>query len=200
VDSAQVERCSLEHKLERKATAAFSSEDNEISGYAAVFNVVDRVKDIILPGAFKAVLTQLDKVILKYMHGSTGEVLPIGVTTELREDGYGLFFKADIIDTTTGTDILKLVRAKIIDEASFSFRALNYEYDTLGHRIISEIDFGPAPEITVADHGSAVNPSARISATKAFWASWDTPTPREDEPNSELVELYNALKERYTHE
>lgn len=99
-----------------------------ITGYAAAFGNVDSWGDVIEAGAFKDFLAgeNAARCRLCYQHNQ-GEV--IGRITEMREDEKGLYFEADIIDTTTGTDVAKLLKSGAIDEFSIGYYADEYSFE-----------------------------------------------------------------------
>ena len=87
-----------------------------VEGYAAVFNNIDAVGDIIRPGAFNKTLKQRipsGKVKLMAVHyrdgGGAREV--IGTVTEAKEDTYGLWTHSVLSRTRTAQEI----RQNIID-------------------------------------------------------------------------------------
>ncbi len=69
-----------------------------IEGYASQFNVVDHQREIVRPGAFTKTIAEQDgKIVLSAKHFARGGDLEHAVATvvELREDEYGLKFKAN---------------------------------------------------------------------------------------------------------
>ena len=115
------------HLVEVKA----ASEDGKtlhIKAYACAFGNVDSWGDIIEPTACDAFLTSEDAKRMKlcYQHDSH-EV--IGVITDKGTDAIGMWFEADIIDTATGLDVQKLIKAGAIDEFSIGYYADKYRYE-----------------------------------------------------------------------
>jgi len=87
-----------------------------VEGYAAVFNNIDSIGDVIRPGAFKKTIGQRvpqGKVKLMAVHlrdgGGAREV--IGTVTEAKEDEYGLWTHSVLSRTRTAQEI----RQNIID-------------------------------------------------------------------------------------
>ena len=98
----------MEHKLLPFALATLDFEGRTIEGYAATFGNLDRVKDIIHPGAFTKTLNERgNKVRLLWQHDQKE---PIGRPLEIREDDRGLFIKAVVSDTARGRDALAAER------------------------------------------------------------------------------------------
>jgi len=99
-----------------------ASKTLHIKGYACAFGNVDSYGDIIEPSACDAFLASDCRKRLKlcYQH-NFGDV--IGVITNLSVDNYGLLFEADIIDTQTGEDVQKLIKAGAINEFSIGYYA-----------------------------------------------------------------------------
>ena len=115
------------HLVEVKA----ASEDGKtlhIKAYACAFGNVDSWGDIIEPTACDAFLVSEDAKRMKlcYQHDSH-EV--IGVITDKGTDAIGMWFEADIIDTATGLDVQKLIKAGAIDEFSIGYYADKYRYE-----------------------------------------------------------------------
>lgn len=88
-------------------------------GYAAVFNVVDRGGDVILPGAFS---NDIDRFV---EHGIIADQhnweRPIGKVLELHEDETGLYVKGQLVDTTAGSDTYKLMRSGVVRGLSIGY-------------------------------------------------------------------------------
>ena len=117
------------HQVEIKA----KSEDGKtlhIKAYACAFGNVDSWGDLIAPTACDDFLKSEDAKRMKlcYQHDSH-EV--IGVITDKGVDAIGLWFEADIIDTATGLDVQKLIKAGAIDEFSIGYYADKYRYEKM---------------------------------------------------------------------
>lgn len=106
------------------------SDDGEyagtIEGYAAGILNIDRAGDMILPGAFAADLPRfLSEGVICWQHDW---MTPIGKPTEAREDGYGLFSKAQISNTTQGRDCMTLIKDGVVKKLSIGYRVQDYEW------------------------------------------------------------------------
>lgn len=117
----------LVHQVEIKS----KSEDGKvlhIKAYALAFGNVDSWGDIIEPTACDDFLKSEDATRMKlcYQHNAH-EV--IGVITDKGVDAIGLWIEADIIDTTTGSDVQKLIKAGAINEFSIGYYADKWRYE-----------------------------------------------------------------------
>lgn len=71
-----------------------SIEENGVfSGYASVFNIVDKQNDLILPGAFKSNLNK-SQIKLLWQHNPSE---PIGNITDICENDIGLYITAHLL-------------------------------------------------------------------------------------------------------
>ena len=93
----------------------------KVSGYFASFDNLDSDGDIFIKGAFAKSIsengpkTRLERIAYLNQHRVQE---PIGKLTALEEKDGGLYFEADIPDTTLGIDTLKLYEANILKEHS----------------------------------------------------------------------------------
>src|SRR5689334_19610403 len=118
------------NQLERKAISfsikADSLKDGEFAGYGAAFSNLDRVGDIIAPGAFKDTIPEfLANGVIAWQHDWT---TPIGKALEAHEDEQGLFIRAKLSDTTQGRDALTLLRDGVIKKLSIGYRVKDAEF------------------------------------------------------------------------
>lgn len=134
--------------------------------YALAFGNVDSYGDIIAPGACDAFLKSEDagRMKLCYQHNSH-EV--IGVITSKTADGIGLLCEADIIDTATGRDVQKLIKAGAINEFSIGYYADTFHYE---RREGYERELRVLDAITIAETSPvtrAANPRAMLLDAKS---------------------------------
>lgn len=96
--------------------------------YALAFGNVDSWGDIIAPTACDDFLQSenADRMQLCYQH-EMHEV--IGKITSKTADAVGLLCEADIIDTTTGKDVQKLIKAGAITEFSIGYYADRFHFE-----------------------------------------------------------------------
>ena len=159
--------------MERKRVAFEVKEINveagTFSGHASVFNVPDdgAPPDIILPGAFAKTIkewgpTGANRIKILALHRN--DWLPLGVPTELREDGTGLFFVGKISDTSLGRDVLTLMRDHVLTEMSIGFDVIKQEQDVpRGVRLLQEVRLWEISPVTWAMH-----PLATIADVKSI--------------------------------
>jgi uncharacterized protein len=97
-----------------------------VMGYAAKFGNVDLHGDMIMPGAFTKTITERGpqgKNEIWFLHNHSSDS-PLGKPSVLKEDNYGLYFEAAIIDTDLGGDILKLYDSGLINQHSIGFSTI----------------------------------------------------------------------------
>jgi len=130
----------------------FVTETGMFEGYASVFNVIDKVNDKIVRGAFKE---SLDNFIetktmppLLWQHNSSE---PIGMWTEMYEDEHGLFVKGKLFidEIKTASEAYKLLQEKVVTGLSIGYRALDfYKDDKTGARILTKVDLQEVSLVT----------------------------------------------------
>ncbi|MCP3729261.1 HK97 family phage prohead protease [Sphingomonas sp. MG17] len=111
--------------------AGDGTDEGAISGYGAVFNVVDRGADIVMPGAFKASIAELRKaktgLPMLWQHWSSE---PIGVWTDLVEDDHGLKVAGQLVtEVPQAAAARALVKAGAIRGLSIGYETVDYEID-----------------------------------------------------------------------
>lgn len=114
----------------------YDSESRTISGYAAIFNNIDKSGDILLKGCFSKSIQERgpessanDKIIMLWMHDMHE---PIGHITVLREDDRGLYFEAVIDDVERGNQALKQLESGTLNQFSIGYSYVweKCEYDS----------------------------------------------------------------------
>lgn len=96
------------------------------SGYAAGIHNIDRVGDMILPGAFVDDLPEfLANGVVCWQHDW---MMPIGKPLEAKEDSYGLMTRARVSNTQCGKDAMTLIRDGVVRKLSIGYRVQNYEW------------------------------------------------------------------------
>ena len=129
-----------------------------ISGYASVFNILDKQGDLILNGAFgEDISTKASSVKFLWQHNPSN---PIGVIKSLSVDSYGLFMEADInLSTNLGQEAAELVKQGALDSLSIGFISKEASFNQDGHREIKSIDL---LEISIVTFPA--NPKAQINS------------------------------------
>jgi HK97 family phage prohead protease len=97
-----------------------------VMGYAAKFGNIDLHGDMIMPGAFTKTIQERGpqgKNEIWFLHNHSSDS-PLGKPSVLKEDNYGLYFEAAIIDTEIGEDILKLYENGLINQHSIGFSTI----------------------------------------------------------------------------
>ena len=151
----------MNEKTNYKATAARLEikEDGQADGklhikaYVLAFGNVDSWGDIIQPGACDAFLASdnADRMALCYQH-NLDQV--IGVITAKGVDERGMWIEADVLDTSAGKDVQKLMRAGAIKEFSIGYIADKWSYtkddDGREIRLLEAITIWEASPVTRA--------------------------------------------------
>ncbi|MDI5926456.1 HK97 family phage prohead protease [Rhizobium leguminosarum] len=145
-------------ELDTKAIA----EDGTFTGYASVFGVKDRGRDVVMPGAFKKSLATYpaSKVKMLLQH-DTRE--PVGVWLKFEEDAKGLKATGKLIlETVKGRETYELMKAGAYDSLSIGYRTVRDELDRKqGARLLHEVELREVSIVTFA-----MNEAATISAVK----------------------------------
>lgn len=114
-------------------------QDMTFTGYGAVFNNIDSYGDMILPGAFAQYLSMVKSgetqwPVMLLQHGawemSAEDLTPIGVWTDLVEDGTGLKVAGKLAETPRGREIYTLMKMgprPAIDGLSIGYIAKEWE-------------------------------------------------------------------------
>ena len=110
--------------------AAEDGDGLTLTGYAAVFNSITRIRgeiprefdEQIAPGAFAQTIRSKTPV-LQFDHGQHPSIgsLPIGAITELREDKRGLYVEARLFDNELIKPVRQAIEAGAIHGMSFRF-------------------------------------------------------------------------------
>lgn len=108
----------------------YSEDSRTISGYAAVFNNVDKAGDRLVKGCFAKSIKERgaespanDKIMFLWMHKMDE---PIGKITVLREDEHGLYFEAVIDKIPLGDRCIEQFKSGTLNQFSIGF---NYVWD-----------------------------------------------------------------------
>lgn len=135
-------------------------ETRTVEGFASVFDTVDSYKDIVVPGAFTRTLKENGRPAMLWQH-DTRQV--IGTWDELEETPKGLRVKGTILDTTLGTDVYKIVRAKAVTGMSIGYGTKKYEIDEKkGVRRLLDVDLFEVSLVTFP-----ANDKAQITRVKS---------------------------------
>lgn len=102
-----------------------------VAGYASVFDVADRGRDVVRRGAFAGAAEGLP---LLWQH-DTGE--PIGRVERLAEDARGLRVIAGLADTRRAREALALVRGRALTGLSFGYRVKRAKATRTGRELLA---------------------------------------------------------------
>ena len=163
-----------------------------IKAYVLAFGNVDSWGDIIASTACDAFLKsdEADRMKLCYQHNSS-EV--IGVITDKQVDDTGLLIEADVLPTTTGKDVITLLKAGAINEFSIGYYADEYHYERkegldYDVRVLDAITVIEASPVTRAANPKAVLLDAKSEDfTRQLVAIGD----------DELCEMNRAIEAEY---
>ena len=138
--------------MQQKTCNLFLSDKNikncgTFSGYASVFNVVDKQKDIILPGAFSSIIKESHREKLLWQHNSTE---PIGNIINMAEDHIGLHITANLLlDLQKGKEAYLMIKNGIINALSIGYQAIDYNTDfKTGIRTLKKISLWEVSLVT----------------------------------------------------
>jgi uncharacterized protein len=167
-------------------------EGRTIEGYAAAFNNVDLVNDVIVPGAFaKTLVERGSRVKLLWQHDTKQ---PLGKILEMKEDPRGLFFKAIISDTQAGRDALALLRDGAIEGMSIGYDPMDHEYMKVDGKVVRQLKQLRLHEISLVT--MPANPEAGVTALKdAEPEAPAEPAPQEDKAGR-IIAKRNAVRLR----
>jgi HK97 family phage prohead protease len=130
-----------------------------VSGYGSIFGNIDSDNDIILAGAYTKTLQENGSRV-RYCNQHRIDQ-PLGKFTELREDGTGLYFVAQVPKTRMGEDILLLMKNGVITENSVGIMPIIKENRADGVRLLKECKLYEISCVTLA-----ANPMALITDAK----------------------------------
>ena len=157
--TGNIEYKTIERPVEVKAVEGQEEGKLHIKAYVCAFGNIDSWGDIIRPGACDEFLASenASRMHLCYQH-RLDEV--IGVITEKGVDDSGMWIEADILDTTAGTDVQKLIKAGAIREFSIGYVADKWSYgkteDGKEVRYLDAITIWEASPVTRAANPLAV--------------------------------------------
>lgn len=145
-------------------------------GYGAVFGNVDSYGDVIQPGAFSDTLSGARRSgrwpAMLAQHGgmglSAGDMMPIGVWTDMAEDGKGLWVQGKLADTERGREayeLMKMAPRPALDGLSIGYIAKKWTAGSKpgeARRKLEAIDLLEISLVTMP-----ANPKARVSGVKS---------------------------------
>jgi len=172
-------------------------EENEVEGYANVFDVKDAFDTIWEHGVFKkSIRDHGDRIRFLWAHDTH---IPLGKLSVTREDQKGLYFRAKVSDTTAGRDIMTLVRDGAVSDVSVGFKPVRVVEDERdpenGPLHILEVDLR---EISLVSLGAV--PGAEIKSFRSNDAEDEDPCGCYGDDAGEAVEDEPAEVRPYPNE
>lgn len=158
----------------REVKLAADTAEMTFTGYGAVFGNIDSYGDVIAPGAFADTLAQSRQddrwpaMLMQHGGFSADDMTPVGIWTELSEDGVGLKVVGKLADTPRGREVhslLKMTPRPAIDGLSIGFIAKAYEPRSKPddpRRKLTKIDLMEVSLVTFP-----ANPKARVGSVKS---------------------------------
>ena len=108
---------------------------------------MDHDNDIIVKGAFqKSIKERFNNIFFLYQHNWEK---PLGKFTSLVEDEKGLYFEAEIVQTSYGIDQLKLYESGLVKEHSIGFQTIKSDRESSGLRTIKEVKLYEGSAVTL---------------------------------------------------
>jgi HK97 family phage prohead protease len=190
-------------KIERrtytvKDVQARSAEDGtmRLAGYAAVFNessVPLPFKESIAPGAFRKTLSETPDVRLLINHEGLPLARSKNGTLKLNEDDRGLYFEAELADTTEARDIYKLVERGDVDQMSFAFRVIRQKWsEDRTRRVLTEVSLSDG-DVSVVTYPAY--PTTKVEAREQLMQTLSAIKEGREVTGDSLVALKAALQQ-----
>jgi HK97 family phage prohead protease len=144
-----------------------------LAGYAAVFNEPSLPLPFIekiMPGAFRKTLSETPDVRLLINHEGLPLARTKNGTMRLYEDNKGLYFEANLADTTEARDLYTLVARGDVDQMSFAFRVIRQKWNMdKTERTLSEVSLADG-DVSIVTYPAypATSVEAREALKKAI--------------------------------
>lgn len=137
------------------------------TGYASVFDVIDKYREVVMPGAFKSTLERWKArdalPPMLYQHDSRQ---PIGVFTLMREDSKGLYVEGELLvdDIQRAKEVHALLKRKAIRGMSIGFSVDDEAYDSrAGILSLKDVDLWEVSIVTFP-----ANEAANVESVKSL--------------------------------
>jgi len=134
------------------------AKDMTFAGYGAVFGNIDTYGDVIEPGAFSATVKAAKESgnWPAMLSSHNGMSMPVGVWTDMREDGNGLWVEGKLANTDRGREVYELL--KMQPRPALSGLSIGYK----------------ARDYTLHNRTKADEPSRKLKAVDLFEVSFVT--------------------------
>ncbi|APR98810.1 HK97 family phage prohead protease [Wolbachia endosymbiont of Folsomia candida] len=128
-------------------------ENGLFSGYASVFNIVDKQNDLILPGAFGKSLNK-NKIKLLWQHDPSE---PIGNIIDIYENDVGLYITAHLLlGVQKAKEAYLMLKAGTIDGLSIGYIPVKYDIDhETGARVLKQVELWEVSLVTFPANSAA---------------------------------------------
>ena len=119
-----------------------------VTGFLSAFGNIDHDNDIIVKGAYaKTIVERKGNIFFLSQHDWSK---PLGKFDVLEEQEKGLYFEAEIVNTSYGLDTLKLYEAGVVAEHSVGFTTIQSDFDQKTNiRTIKEIKLYEGSAVTL---------------------------------------------------
>lgn len=136
------EQLRLEQKFLLREKELCLNEEGVIEGYASLFGQVDQGGDLVMRGAYTASLKRLSetggRVRMLWQHDPSE---PVGLWEEVKEDARGLRVRGRLLpQVARAREAQALISAGALDGLSIGYRVVKSSKNTLGQRVLSEVD------------------------------------------------------------
>jgi len=155
-----------------KATAADDStlKDGQFTALASVFNNIDAVGDVVMPGAFaedlKAWAASGDPIPLFWGHQMQDPDMNLGKVLEATETSAGLQIKAELdLENAKAMQVYRLLKGKRVSKMSFAYDVLDGAPAERDGQSVYELRKLKLHEVSVVQ--VPANPAASIQQVKA---------------------------------
>jgi HK97 family phage prohead protease len=173
-----------------------------VRGYASVYDVMDDHETIFDQGTFSRWLAENPgrQVPIHWFHNGIDPIqhaIPIGVTTQLKEDKRGLYYEGNLFNTAPGFDVIRAMAGGAVRYSSVTFRRPQGpdamyldENDQVHFRSLDLI------EISVLPYPGNWQTSVELVEAPALAGS---PTPARGQ-DPDVIELFAQGLQRFTRE
>ena len=127
----------MKNVVYRSFKAHLSNDDNYVEGYASTYGNIDKVNDVVTPGAFTKSLDMKQRsapVRFLWQHNPDR---PIGVIEQLEDRPKGLWFRARFANTTDGQDAREAFKSGTIDRFSIGYQVMQREREKREGRMVN---------------------------------------------------------------
>jgi len=140
-------------------------ETGRFAGYASVFHVVDKQRDMVKPGAFSKTITAtaLSDVKLLWQHTWSE---PVGVIDRLFEDAQGLYVEGRLLmEVARAREAYALLKSGALNGLSIGYSPVKSRTDPdTGIRHLLEVDLWEISLVTLP-----ANPHATVTVVKSLY-------------------------------